>query len=749
MRYGHAIISVVVLAAIVLGLTGCPAITGETKVTVTPPNAVVEAGQTIQLSAESSSPDDTDFTWESSDETVAVVEAVKSAAVVLRAVSPGTATITATADVSGATGTAVISVPEEAGEGEGEGEPEIPASKLAPGLNITIDSISIPADRRPVVQFVAKDDKGNLIGLPELTTVRFALAYLNNAPSPQYVNYVVNSSGQAGYDGAQFSGTTQNGDGSLTYKFKSALPADYSAAATHELGGQLQRLYVVDGLVYTANPLDTFRPDGQPVTVTREISATQVCNNCHTRLELHGGARREFQLCILCHTAQTIDPESGNTVDMAVMVHKIHMGENLPSVGDGDPYQIIGHGDEVIDFSKVVFPQDIRNCATCHQGAPQAGNYLTKPGQTACGSCHDRTWFGDPNATPPGYENHPLDFEQPDDSACKTCHKPTGPAVAPILEAHTPEVNYGPALALDITGVSAVPADEGTVAITIDFTAADGDGDSIADLEAYGARVGALLAYPAPEFQFQASENFVGTGDPPLAGYVNHGGGAYSYTLDTKAADNYGTYAVAMQGRVSFTFDGSPYRRGVLSNGYTEFTLDDSVLEPRRMVADNAACNKCHGEVRGHGGQRLGVEVCVMCHNTTLSEEGVSVNFKDMIHRIHTGEELNNPYFDFNEVRFPGKRQQCTICHVEERPDETATFSVPLPGEALPTVIDNETSVTEILPTRAACTSCHDSLVSDIHAVLMTDTEQGVETCAVCHGEGRGEDVQAVHQLNP
>jgi len=757
MRHGHAIISVVGLAAIILGLTGCPPITDEITVTVTPPNAVVEAGQTIELSAQSSSPDDTDFAWESSDETVAVVEAVKSAAVVLRAVAPGTARITATANVSGATGTAVISVPEEAAEGE----PEIPGSKLAPGLNITINSITIPEDRRPVVQFVAKDDKGNLIGLPELTTVRFALAYLNNAQSPQYVNYVIDSSGQAGYDGAQLSGTTQNDDGSLTYTFKTALPPDYNPAATHQLGGQLQRLYVVDNLVYTANPIGAFRPDGQPVTVTREISATDVCNACHTRLELHGGARREFQLCILCHTAQTIDPESGNTVDMPVMIHKIHMGENLPSVEDGVPYQIIGHDNEVIDFSTVVFPQDIRNCTTCHQGAPQAGNYLTKPSRRACGSCHDRTWFGDPEATPEGYENHPFDFDQPDDSACATCHKPMGPAVAPILESHATETSQGRGLALDIIDITSEAAEEGMVALTVHFTAVDGAGEPIADLAAAGVQAGVVLAWPVPEYQANVSETFVGSG-PTSSRLVNNGGGAYEYTLEAHVPFDSTSYAAAMTGRVTFTLDETSYRQGMASNGYTVFTVDGSEPTPRRGVISNETCGACHGEIRGHGGQRFGVEVCLMCHRVNMTDidsrddsapnlmkaDAVTVNFKDMIHRIHTGKELNRPYMvngnnDFAEVLFPGNRRKCTICHLE------GTYLVPLPEAAAPTVIDNTFTVTEILPTRAACNSCHDHLLSDIHAVLMSDVDQGVETCAVCHGEGRDAAVQDVHRLNP
>jgi len=72
-----------------------------------------------------------------------------------------------------------------------------------------------------------------------------------------------------------------------------------------------------------------------------------------------------------------IDPSApsldftGNTVDMKVMVHKIHYGPNLPSVKAGKPYQIIGFGQSVADYSDVTFPQDIRNCTTCHKDTQQ------------------------------------------------------------------------------------------------------------------------------------------------------------------------------------------------------------------------------------------------------------------------------------------------------------------------------------------------------------------------------------------
>ena len=59
-------------------------------------------------------------------------------------------------------------------------------------------------------------------------------------------------------------------------------------------------------------------------------------------------------------------------MDMKVLAHKIHMGSSLPSVKAGTPYRI-WHRGAWSDFSTVVFPQDVRNCTTCHSSdAPQA-----------------------------------------------------------------------------------------------------------------------------------------------------------------------------------------------------------------------------------------------------------------------------------------------------------------------------------------------------------------------------------------
>lgn len=651
---------------------------------------------------------------------------------------------------------------------EGPQGPPGPGFAWAPGLTVTVNSVTIPADLRPEVNFTAVDSKGNKVVKAEFTDVRLILGYLEGSGttksvvSPRYVSYILASNGQATTDSARLNGLTQNTDGSFTYKFATAIPAGYDATATHQVSGQFRRLYVIDGQTYTANPAFTFRPDGAAVTQTREIVETETCNACHTRLALHGGGRREIQYCIMCHNEQTVDPDTGNTVDFPVMVHKIHRGESLPSVEEGVPYQIIGFGGSVHDYSTVVFPQDIRNCEVCHQNAPQADAWKKRPSRAACGSCHDRTWFGNPNATPAGYENHPLDFEQVDDSQCKTCHPADAPGIAPISLAHRRPVEHdeAPGLALDIIGVNTNPAD-GTLQIT--FTAMNGDGSPVTALSSLSS-VSTLVAYPATDYEAYVREAIQGSGGPIGTLDTNASPtGTYVYTYLAKLPVGTGaTFAVAMEGRRTFVLDGGNVTQGTSSNGLTYFTLDGADPEPRRQVVDPEKCNACHGEMRFHGEQRYGVDLCVMCHNPNTTDitrrpaeaiaDTTTVNFKQMIHGIHTGEELEGPLtiygfgnvaHDFTEVRFPGDRRECEMCHFE------GTYELPVPEGALSTVVDNTITVTETLPERAACTSCHDSILANFHALLNSDEGAGVETCAVCHGEDADFAVESVHEIEP
>ncbi|MCC6155113.1 MAG: hypothetical protein IT367_15205, partial [Candidatus Hydrogenedentes bacterium] len=60
----------------------------------------------------------------------------------------------------------------------------------APGLIVTITSVKIPKDRRPIVNFTATDERGETVGKNELTDVRFILAYLGGPDDGSTLKYI-------------------------------------------------------------------------------------------------------------------------------------------------------------------------------------------------------------------------------------------------------------------------------------------------------------------------------------------------------------------------------------------------------------------------------------------------------------------------------------------------------------------------------------------------------------------------------
>ena len=238
-----------------------------------------------------------------------------------------------------------------------------------PGLTFKIVSAQIAADGTISARFTITDPGGRPLDrdgfyTPAKVSSSFIAAYIPKGKT-QYVAYTTRPSTAANGNGvtviqagADSGGTyTTNAIGDYTYTFKTKAPAGYDQTATHTIGLYGSRnLSTFDLPVYGADTTFNFVPDGSAVTVTRDVIKTVTCNKCHQDLAAHGtGGRKSMPVCVLCHTPQTIDPATGNTADMKVMIHKIHTGENLPSVEAGTPYQFItSHGDA--DFSKVVFP---------------------------------------------------------------------------------------------------------------------------------------------------------------------------------------------------------------------------------------------------------------------------------------------------------------------------------------------------------------------------------------------------------
>ncbi len=182
----------------------------------------------------------------------------------------------------------------------------------------------------------------------------------------------------------------------------------------------------------------------------------------------------------------------------------------------------------------------------------------------------------------------------------------------------------------------------------------------------------------------------------------NLGGGVYEYTFPapnvTTGLDRTKTHTVA--GWISRNTGADTDAAG----GSFNFVPAGGTAQKLETITD-AGCNRCHGALTAHGSRRA-TQLCITCHSpqTGDPETDRTVNFKVMIHKIHSGETLpsvrqGHPYFivgnrqtvtDWSELAFPwhdhGVRH-CTVCHTGKDADNWRTK-----------------------PTFTACTSCHDNV---------------------------------------
>lgn len=130
-----------------------------------------------------------------------------------------------------------------------------------------------------------------------------------------------------------------------------------------------------------------FVPAGGAVTETRDIVKMANCASCHANQKLH--AAFDIEVCVTCHNPSK-DPYTGESVSLEYMVHKIHMGKDLPSVIAGGTYKVNGDSH---NYSGAAFPGIIKNCQSCHveAGNINGANWRTNPTAGACVTCHDGT----------------------------------------------------------------------------------------------------------------------------------------------------------------------------------------------------------------------------------------------------------------------------------------------------------------------------------------------------------------------
>ncbi len=689
---------------------------------------------------------------------------------------------------------------------------------VADRVDIAVTSLSFDSTGAHVA-FTLKDKDGKpLDRLGNLTegkvTVSFVLAQLGvhndgtpaqytaytkrvASASPSYPSPALASAEQATTEGVEASfeavDVTQ---GSYRYTFAAPVTA-YDATKTQTVLAIASR--TVDGV-------QSYDRDIFYVGALRREEVTDTsCGACHGSFSAHGGRYTKPEHCILCHTPQTTDPESGNTADFKVMIHKLHRGEDLPSVKatPSTPYQIVGFGSpySVHDFSDVAFPgptttlaTNIMQCDRCHDGA-QGNRWYTKPSTAACTSCHDTTVFT-ANPSPPlvAHEGG-VDPTLVNDGTCLVCHAETaGPA--PVPAAH---YNAAFDLAIQDLAVEILAVTNGGPGQlpTVRFKVTEGGAPRNIQTSPF-AQLTAMIAGPTTDIADYWQARAQGSGSVGTLTAVDAAGGVFEYTFPATGctpgtarscaipADATGSYMIAFEG--NWTPTGGV--RKVINPPRFAFAVTDSAPVARRAIVDNAKCNSCHYDLAFHGGGRKNVQYCVTCHNpNNANDERISrlegstvfvesVDMRVMAHKIHMGDELTQSYIlgtnpapsttnplgaphDFSTVRYPRARTACVACHTGDTwklPMAASTKYIPSTTlEMTCTEAANHdtdtyctdpfwvaTKTTKIAPESSVCTSCHDAPYTAAHALLNT-TAGGIEACTTCHGPGKEFDVARYH----
>lgn len=683
-------------------------------------------------------------------------------------------------------------------------------------INVEFTSVTVPAGGgSPTVELSLTNDLNQgLTGLPA-RNISFVIAQLTpgaDGGSSAWQSYVTRDSAgianaQATTEGATAGTYVDNGDGTYQYTFAMAL-TDYPAGPvfdetkTHRIGVEIRTSsggFLPENIPANNAPFDFVPVGGAPI-FERRIVDSDTCNACHDNLELHGEARFDVEYCVQCHNPFSIDGDTvnepwGGQVDMKVMIHKIHYGVNLVN-----GYEIIGFGGTPHDYSGIVFPQDVRNCQTCHNesdaNTPQASNWRLVANRAACGTCHDDIDWA--NA------GHPGGFTFNDDTQCLDCHGPNATVtnadgdlvqtpIAHELPGQLASANFSfNVLGVTGTGVGEFPAvtfsvtdptnNDAPYDIGVDpeFTACDGT-----------SRLAIDIGWGITDFTNRDTGS-----SPSLPISLNPltaCGGASTDNMDgtftvtspvAVPATVSGTLAAALEGHpwVDLNEDGLSgfNERIAVTNDVAYEGIAGAAATPRRAVVAIEKCDECHNRLSIHGNNRTDApEVCAICHNgnatdinrragdclTAFGADDVPIDFKYMVHAIHASGDIGVPYnvcgFGNQPVTldflYPGRLNNCEGCHL---PD---TY-FPVDGSAvLGTTVDvgadvaSPTDDTVISPNTAVCSACHRSELAAEHmrqnggdfAATKADDSSlisaGVETCEVCHGPGRSADVKEVH----
>lgn len=552
---------------------------------------------------------------------------------------------------------------------------------------------------------------------------------------------------------------TDNGDGSYTYVSTVDIGTDSTLTNPYDPTFMTRVLLILEPngpLVQNALNV-TLDVPGTGTAITRDIVTTDACDACHGRLgsplsgnkfdvpDFHGGDRYLATACVVCHTNElgTATPNGNGEAEFGPMIHRIHDAKTFIDLGD---------------FSDVTYPQDIRNCTTCHQGGTDSDNWKNVPSVTACASCHDITFD---NTTPAGFTAHP-GGPLPGAANCQACHPaetggipfppafPDGINVTDVhtvfAEAQSANFQYNivdatfddTSRTLSVTYSVTNPANADTPYV-LNGASAD---TPFAQAATGDSRLAVDIAYPPEEVQNAGQDVGQPISIDALANGTDNGDG--TYTVTATIPDGVTAVTVAMEGHPAVTDPAtSSFARIPVYCPTKDFNLDGTPISTdsgylRRDVVQMGdmadKCKACHFQLSLHGENRTdNVRLCVLCHNpnaTDLERRGgitaadapdgktqQAIDFKVLIHGIHDATNITVYGFSgnpttFADVTFPGILSNCETCHL------AGTYTVPLQDVVLDTTTDEGADLADpadnlrTTKTTSVCSSCHTGAVS-------------------------------------
>ena len=476
-------------------------------------------------------------------------------------------------------------------------------------------------------------------------------------------------------------------------------------------------------------------------TITKDVVPTANCLKCHSTfgseklnpLAFHGGEGRvEVFACVVCHY------ENRGTMDLASIVSGVSYTFDSGEAEIGNFVHKI-HTSQVAgghDFTGVAYPQDIKNCTTCHNGGADSNNYKTKPSARACLSCHNP--LNTSNAAIASYgslttsvTNHPGKQIVPvglglanttDDTKCGGCHADTD-----IAGYHLS--NWATTHNTGVVGA----ANFKYVISKVTMTTTGGGTQFMYPVITFQILNNGTPVNLATDFTGSALTGFVGS--PTL-------GVAYAYTQDgiTNPSDWNGRATASLAGLLSGTsgtvtgtttmtavltgstptggtavpvgaslVTGLMYGTLTQSNWATVSTDTNGAIRPaigalltassytaRRVIVDANRCNDCHEQLgtapNFHGGPGLAagprnIPFCAACHTPNQGGNGWSASFRNFFHAIHAASKRTVVFYDdgqdinenFSDLEYPGVLSNCEQCHLPG----TYDFSAPVYTDAL------------------------------------------------------------------